>query len=170
MGTTMRVSHVFDADVATVFALMSDPGFLERKYDALGARDIRVESVDDRDGAPRIVTRRTVTVDLPGFAKKVMQPTNALVQTDDWAPEAADGSRVCTYLVELQGVPSRIQGTVTLRGEHGRTRQDVEARVTVSVPLLGGRLERFAVGNAERQLQEEADVTTGELATGRDGG
>lgn len=164
MATTMRITHYFDADVETVFRLMSDPGFLERKYDACGATDIKVESVDDREGAPHIVTRRKVTVDLPGFAKKVLQPTNSVVQTDDWSQPTPDGKRVCAYTVEVQGVPSRIDGTVTLSDDGGRTKQFVEAQVKISVPLLGGKLEKFGVESGEKQLKDEADFTTGQLA------
>lgn len=167
MSSTMQVTHYFDADVETVFGLMSDPGFLQRKYDALGATDITLESADDRGGAPHIVTRRKVTVDLPGFAKKVMQPTNTVVQTDDWSPATPDGNRVCAYAVQVQGVPSRIDGTVTLSQEGERTKQFVEAQVKVSIPLVGGKLEKFAVDSGEHQLQDEANFTAAELAGGR---
>lgn len=163
MTKKMQVSHTFDADVETVFALMSDPAFLERKYDACGDKDIKIESVDDRDGAPRIVTTRKITVDLPGFAKKVMQPTNTVKQVDDWAQPDSKGNRVCTYTVEVQGVPSRIDGTVTLSASGSGTKQDVLADVKVSIPLVGGKLEQFAVDSGKKQLQQEADVTKGEL-------
>ncbi len=163
MSTTMRVSHRFDADVETVFRLMSDPAFMQRKYEAIGATDIAI-AAEDRDGSPHITTKRKVTVDLPGFAKKVMQPTNTVVQNDDWGPPTADGNRVCTYSVEVQGVPSRIDGTVTLAADGDGTRQDVVAQVKVSIPLLGGRLEKFAVESGVKTLQDEADFTAAALA------
>jgi len=159
----MRVAHHFDADVETVFALMSDPDFCMRKYADAGATDIQVDS-DQRDDGPRLVSKRKVTVDLPGFAKKVMQPTNTVQQTDEWAPADSDGSRVCRYKVEVQGVPSRIDGTVTLTGEGNGTRQEVEAEVKVSIPLLGGKLEKFAVDNGIKALDHEAEFTAKELS------
>jgi hypothetical protein len=159
----MQVTHHFDADVETLFGLMSDPEFLVRKYEALGAADVVVDS-DDREHDPRIVSRRKVTVDLPGFAKRVLQPTNTLVQTDQWAEADEQGRRVCTYSVEVQGVPSRIDGTVTLTADGGGTRQDVEAEVKVSVPLVGGKLEKFAVDNGVQLLADEAEFTRRELA------
>src|SRR3954464_6997160 len=134
----MQVSHHFDADVEAVYRLMSDQEFMVRKYADLGATDIQIDS-DGREDGPRLVTRRKVTVDLPGFARKVMSPTNTVLQTDEWAPADDAGRRVCTYSVEVQGVPSRIDGTVTLAPDGDSTRQDVEAEVKVSIPLLGGR-------------------------------
>src|SRR3954451_11336744 len=159
----MKVTHSFDADVETVYALVSDPAFIERKYADDGATEISIEH-DPRDGAARNEIRRKVTIDLPGFAKKVMSPTNTLVQVDDWAAAGADGSRVCTYSVEVQGVPSRINGTVTLTPEGGGTRQDIDADVKVSIPLLGGKLEKFAVDSGTKVLAKEADYTATALA------
>ena len=158
----MQVTHHFDADVETVFALMSDPDFCTRKYADAGASDIQIDS-DQGDNGPKLVSRRKLTVDLPGFAKKVMQPTNTVVQTDEWS--AADGgTRTCRYTVEVQGVPSRIDGTVTLTPDGGGTRQDVQAEVKVSIPLLGGKLEKFAVDNGVKALDHEAEFTAAELA------
>ena len=155
----MKVTHHFDADVETVYALMSDPDFCMRKYADAGATDIQIDS-DRRDDGPKLVSRRKVTVDLPGFAKRVMQPTNTVVQTDEWSAAA----RSCRYSVEVQGVPSRIDGTVTLTEEGGGTRQEVQAEVKVSIPLLGGKLEKFAVDNGVKALDHEAEFTAKELS------
>ena len=159
----MRVTHHFGADVETVFRLMSDPDFMTRKYEAIGAADVAIDA-EGRGGSLHRTTKRKVTVDLPGFAKKVMQPTNTVIQDDDWAEATADGRRVCTYSVEVQGVPSRIDGTVTLSPDGDGTRQDVVAEVKVSIPLLGGRLEKFAVESGVKTLQDEADFTAAALA------
>lgn len=155
----MKVTHHFDADVETVYALMTDPDFCMRKYADAGATDIQIDS-DHRDDGPKLVSRRKVTVDLPGFAKRVMQPTNTVVQTDEWSAT----TRSCRYSVEVQGVPSRIDGTVTLTEEGGGTRQEVQAEVKVSIPLLGGKLEKFAVDNGVKALDHEAEFTAKELS------
>src|SRR3954447_24829334 len=159
----MQINHHYDADVETVYRLISDPAFIERKYASAGAADIVIES-DDADGAVHNVIRRKVTIDLPGFAKKVMSPTNTLVQTEQWSVADADGRRVCAYTVEVQGVPSRIKGTVTLAPDAGGTSQDIEAEVKVSIPLVGGKLEKFAIESGTKALADEAVFTAAELA------
>ena len=166
MSTTMRVTHQLAGDVPTVHALLTDPAFLERKFGALGATDISVNREDGADGAQRLVIRRRVTVDLPGFATKFIQPTNTVVQTEEWAPATADGRRVCTYTIDVQGVPSRIDGTVTLSPDGDGTRQDVQAEVKVSIPLVGGKLEKLAVDQGTTLLRGEAEFTNGELRQG----
>jgi hypothetical protein len=165
VSTTMRVTHQLDGDVETVAALMTDPAFLDRKFAAAGATDVSVTREEAADGGLRLVIRRRVTVDLPGFATKFIQPTNTLVQTEDWAAATGDGRRVCTYRVDVQGVPSRIDGTVTLSPHEGGTRQHVEAQVKVSIPLVGGRLEKLAVESGTSLLRGEAEFTDKELAS-----
>lgn len=162
----MRVTHHFNGDVDRVFQLLTDPDFLERKFAAGGAKDISVDHENLADGTCRVTTRRHVTVDLPGFAKKFIQPTNALLQTETWEQAAPGEPRICRYRVDVQGVPSHIDGTVTLTPDGDGTRQDVEAQVKVSIPLVGGKLEKLAVDSGTKLLADEADFTNKELAAG----
>ena len=160
----MSVTHHLDGDVDTVFGLMTDPDFLERKFTAGGAKDVSADCTDTGDGGCKVVVRRHVTVDLPGFAKKFIQPTNSVVQTETWAAADESGRRICRYRIDVQGVPSHIDGTVTLSPDGGGTRQDVEAQVKVSIPLVGGKLEGLAVDSGKTLLADEAEFTNRELA------
>lgn len=160
----MHVSHRYDADVPTVFALVTDEQFLRSKYDAQGATDVTITRKESPDGAVHLEIKRRVTLDLPGFAKRVLQPTNTVVHVERWRPTDASGARICDYRVDVHGVPSRIEGVLTLSPDGAGTRQDTEAQVTVSVPLLGGRLERFAADSGRRVLDDEAEFTRRELA------
>jgi uncharacterized protein YndB with AHSA1/START domain len=159
----MSLEHHYDADVETVFALITDPGFVERKYVAIGGKNVVVDRSDDDGGGCEVVTKRTVTVDLPGFAKRVMQPSNTAVQTETWDAPSGD-SRVCSYHVDVQGMPSSVTGTVTLSPDGGGTRQAIEADVKVSIPLLGGKLEKFAIETGKTDLDAQAEFTQAELA------
>jgi uncharacterized protein YndB with AHSA1/START domain len=162
--TQMRVTHHFNGDVDRVFELLTDPDFLERKFAAGGAKDVSVDNEKLADGTCRVTTRRHVTVDLPGFAKKFIQPTNALLQTETWEQAGPGEPRICRYRVDVQGVPSHIDGTVTLTPDGDRTRQDIEAQVKVSIPIVGGKLEKLAVDSGTKLLADEADFTNKELA------
>ena len=79
MSTTMRVSHDLAGDVESVYALVTNAEFLERKFTNAGAQGVSVTSEPKADGGVRLVINRRVTVDLPGFAAKFVQPTNTFV-------------------------------------------------------------------------------------------
>lgn len=166
MSKTMRVSFQLAGDVEAVYALATDPEFLERKFAATGAKDVTVACDPTPEGGAHLLITRKVTVDLPGFAAKFLQPTNTFVQTEDWGAATADGRRVCNYTVEVQGVPSSIAGTVTLSPENGQTRQEIVAEMKVSIPLVGGKLEGFAADSGKSVLAQEADFTNKELTAG----
>lgn len=160
----MHLEHHYDADVETVFALITDADFMVRKYTAIGSTDVAVDKSEDAGGC-ELVLKRTVTVDLPGFAKRVMTPSNTAIQTENWAAAGPDGSRVCHYRVEIQGMPSSVSGTVTLSADGDGTRQDIDADVKVSIPLIGGRLEKFAISTGTSDLAAQAVFTAAELAS-----
>lgn len=160
----MHLEHHYDADVETVFALITDPDFMTRKYTAIGSTNVAVDRSEEDGGGCELVMRRTVTVDLPGFAKRVMTPSNTAVQTENWAVADTNGARICMYHVEIQGMPSKVTGTVTLSAEGTGTKQDIEADVKVSIPLLGGKLEKFAVETGKTDLAAQAEFTIKALA------
>jgi Protein of unknown function (DUF2505) len=162
--TKLHLEHHYDADVETVYALLTDTDFMNRKYAAVGGKDIAIDRTD-KDGGCELVTRRTMTVDLPGFAKKVMQPSNTAVQTETWASVQSDGSRICNYTVAIQGLPSKVTGTLVLSAEADGTKQMIDAEVKVSIPLLGGRLERFGVETGTADLDKQVEFTQQELAS-----
>lgn len=160
----MQLQHHYDADVDTVFAALTDPAWMTGKYEALGAKDIQVVSHDDRGGAPRIVTKRTVAVDVPGFAKRVLSPNTTLVQTEEWdAPSG--GARTCSIDIDAQGVPSRTSARLSLTPDGTGCLQQLEIEVKVSIPLLGGRLEKFAAESARTSANEEAAYTRDHVGT-----
>jgi hypothetical protein len=161
----MQLDHHYDADVETVYALISDPDFIARKYVALGGRDVAVDRSEGDDGTVEVVTKRTVTVDLPGFAKKVLTPSQTTIQHETWSPATSTGDRVCTYFVEVQGAPSRIEGKhVLAAAPGGGTDHRLEIEVKVSIPLIGGKIEKFAGETGREDLAGQFAFTDTELA------
>ena len=163
----MQIDHHYDADVETVYALISNPDFIEHKYAAIGGRDVAVDRSDGDDGSVEVVTKRTVTVDLPGFAKKVLTPSQTTIQHETWAPANGKGERSCTYFVEAHGAPSRIEGTHTLSAApDGGTDHRIEIEIKVSIPLIGGKLEKFAGETGREDLAAQFAFTDEALAAG----
>ena len=85
--------QTYQAPVEAVIALFVESNVVRARYEAAGDRDIEIlECGPDGDGFV-IRTSRTVDVDLPGFARRVLKPTNTLVQVDRWGPADAAGAR-----------------------------------------------------------------------------
>jgi hypothetical protein len=55
--------------------------------------------------------------------------------------------------------------TPSCRPRTGHPRQDIVAEVKVSIPLVGGRLEKFAVDSGKSVLADEAAFTNAALTS-----
>ena len=90
-----------------------------------------------------IRTSRTVDVDLPGFARKVLKPTNTMIQTDTWSARDVDGARDGDFEIEVKGAPVNVSGQMRIEPTaSGGTRHTVDGKLDVKVPLIGGKVGR----------------------------
>ncbi len=133
----------YDADPRAVFAMLTDTAFQDRKCEATGALDHEVEIQEFDDGSATITTRRTMPTDrVPDFIRSFVGQTLLVVQNDDWGPAAPDGSREGTIVVEIQGAPVRLAGSLALSPQGGQSVELIEGDVKASVPLVGGKIEK----------------------------
>jgi len=146
----LKGSHTYKAPVDAVLAMLRDPDTTVAKYESLNHHDVKILECKESRGVLRIRSSRVVDVDLPGFAKRVLKPTNTMLQTDEWRMRA-DGSWEGTFDVAVQGAPIHIFGTMTLKPEGGKTTHDVAVSVNVKVPIIGGRIADWAGKNDVRR-------------------
>jgi hypothetical protein len=150
-----HLEHPYDAAPDVVFAMMTTPEFIRAKLVATEALEYDVvECSETPDGGFRVVTTRTVQADIPSFARKIFKPTNAMTQTEEWTT-AATGTREASWRIEPKGVPVSTAGTSRLESADGATVQHIIGSIKVSVPLIGGRLERFVYDQASKTMQIE---------------
>ncbi|MEZ5143337.1 MAG: DUF2505 domain-containing protein [Acidimicrobiales bacterium] len=142
----VKGSHTYAADVDAVVAMLGDRDATIAKYEGMGHREVQIERLDASDDAITIVSSRVVDADIPGFAKKVLKPTNTMHQTDEWRRKA-DGTWDGTFDVDVKGAPVHISGTMRLVPGDGDTTHDVTIKVDVKVPLVGGKIADWAAKN-----------------------
>ena len=146
----LKTEYRFEADAEAVFAMFSDPEYQRQKLVDAGHTHVEVvERGRRRTGEFRIVTRRTVAVDVPGVLKRVLSPTNTVTQTDEWAP-AKKGVRTGTWKVDIKGIPIHLSGTMQL--QRGQARR--------SSPFPGRRRRRCRSSAASSRSWRPATSTT----------
>lgn len=150
-------THTYAAAPDAVLAMMTDPDVLTAKYTALGHRDITIVEHIVEGGAVTVRSRRSVPMEVPGFAKRFLSPMNSVEQHDHWDPPAADKSRTGTWQVNAKGVPVNVGGTLRISpgSKRGTTVVEIRGEVTSSVPLVGGKLASFVGGDVQRTLAAE---------------
>lgn len=143
-------THRYGAPVDAVVDMFAQPDAVRARYEGMGHRDVEVLECERGDGTLRVRTRRVVDVDLPGFARKVLSPTNTMVQTDEWRA-AGDGSWDGTFTVDVQGAPVQLRGSMRLvpAGDDA-CENTVTIRMDVKVPLVGGKIADWVGKNDAR--------------------
>jgi hypothetical protein len=132
----LRHEISYDAPLADVYAMLSDPAFRQASADAQGVVSADVTITSKGAGMSVRIDQVQPTEGVPGFAKKFAGATTRAVQTEEWTSPAGG-----TITIETPGKPTSIKGTLALVESGGRTTETLEVEVKVKVPLIGGKLE-----------------------------
>lgn len=160
-------SHHFAAPADGVIDVFADEEAVRTRYEGMGHRDVEVLGIDRSDDGLTVTCRRVVDVDLPGFAKRVLQPTNTMTQTDTWTRDSDGWSG--TFSVDVAGAPVELSGEMALAdagsGDGAGSDYTVTLRMNVKVPLVGGKIADWAGKNdALSTLEAEFAATDAWLA------
>ena len=153
-------SHHFDRSFADVWAMLTDPAAHVAKYEHMGHRDVTVTSTEAGDDAFAITIVRQVDIEVPGIAKKFINPSNTVTSEDRWT-RSGDGAASGQTEVDIKGVPVQTNGRATLADDgDGGCDYTVELTVKVKVPMVGEKV----AGALKPQLQEQlaAEFTAAE--------
>ena len=96
-------THRYAATPDVVFAMMTTPAVLTEKYTALGHRDLRMLEHTDHLGEVSLRSQRSVPMEVPGFAKRLLAPMNTVEQRDHWCAPDATNVRTGTWEVVAKG-------------------------------------------------------------------
>ena len=143
----------YAASVDKVFALLTDPKWLEARSTALGELSASVKAKKAAGGVTLSMKRR-VKRELPGLMAKVMSSESDLIFTEVWAADA-DGVRQGKLDMDAVGQPVRMSATFELAPAGKGCTYRITHKCKASVPLIGGAVEKFALGQVEAGCADE---------------
>lgn len=147
----------YDADPATVFAMLADEAFIVHKSTQSGSLEVDAEVEETADGV-RIRHHRVMPAKVPGFVKRFLGESIPLSETQQWGEADEDGSRRATFVLDFNGQPMTFSGTVWLRPQNGGTAVETKGPIKCTVPLVGGRIEKFVAEWISKYLNKEQRV------------
>ena len=158
------VSSTFESrgDVDTVFGILTSPQWPERKAESLHDGSRVVQREERPDGGLLLAVSRELPGGVPGFLERFLPQDGRVLQTDEWGPAEA-GTRRGTWRVEIPGAPAKLGGTMRLEQLASGSRYTIEGEVKVSVPLIGGRAERFIADMVAKLAAKENDLLQSSL-------
>lgn len=169
MRLTAEIRYAAAPD--TVFAMLCDTTFQERKCEANGAIEYEVEVETFDDGGAVITTKRVLpTAGVPDFIKTFVGSTLRVIQIDDWGAPDEGGGRTGTTVVEIEGAPIRFTGSLTLDADADAdadgTVESVDGDLKAAVPLLSGKIEKAAEPAIRSAIKAEQSTGTAWLTGG----
>lgn len=164
MATSFTHTQRYDADPATVMAMLRDPQFVELKCARTGSLETTASATDGADGGVTLVNTRLLPADVPGPAKKFVGDTLNVTETQEWSAAAGDGSRRAQATVDF-GAPLVFTATMTLAPSGGGTEVTVDGSFKASVPFVGGTVEKSAAEKTHKYLDVEQAVGAEWLTT-----
>ena len=155
MSKKTHKTYVLANDVESSYADLIDETYLREKAAALDHREFVIVSRDDSGAGATVVTRKQVRAEVPGFAQKFLAEWNTVTQTDVWSGASADGTRTCTFTVDIKSTPATITGTLALAPAGDSTAVDVRIECKVGIPLVGGKVESLIMTDLEKTAEAE---------------
>lgn len=158
--------YTFDATPAEVFAMFTDPAYVERRLVATGSLKTAVDVAAEGPGV-QIITHRSLPPEVPSSVRRFVGDTIDLDEVQHWGAAAGDGSRDGTIRVQITGAPVNLDAVISLRATGSGTRYSVTGSVHSSVPLFGRKIENATGPVVFSALDKEAEVSQDWLAERR---
>jgi hypothetical protein len=156
------LDYTFDLPygVEEMFAEGTTPAFIEAQGKALNHYGLQIVALENGPEGGRALARYEIDVDLPAWARKILQPRNKVTETRSWGPAAADGTRSYTVEVKLENVPVQVKGVIGLTPVGAKqTKNTVHMDVKAALPIFGSKLEELVEKDLQKNVQGEVDFT-----------
>jgi uncharacterized protein YndB with AHSA1/START domain len=143
----------YSAPVDKVFALLTDPTWLEARSLAVGELSASVKA-KKKGGVVVLSMKRRVRRDLPGMLAKVLSPETDLLFEETWS-SPDDGGRTGTLTMDAVGQPVKMTAEFELVPSGKGSLYRITHKRTASVPLIGGLVAKFAQEQVEKGCADE---------------
>ena len=142
-----------------VFGAMVDETYLRDRLAAVGGNDAALVTFSSAGERTSYQLRQGVPAEhLPSIAKSLLGGDLVIQRVENWAAGAG------TVEVTINGVPGRLEGAFTITGNGSGSKLTLTGEVKVSIPLMGGKLEKLIAEQVAVLLDKESEFTSEWLA------
>lgn len=142
-----------------VFGAMVDETYLRDRLAAVGGNDAELVTFSSAGDRTAYQLKQGVPAEhLPSIAKSLLGGDLVIQRMENWAAGAG------TVEVTLNGVPGRLDGAFTITDNGSGSKLTLTGEVKVSIPLMGGKLEKLIAEQVAVLLDKESEFTSEWLA------
>jgi len=158
----MTATYSFNASVDAVFDKLTDPDFLVARSVALGEKNIQCD-VESEGRKTTVTLARTIKRDLPAVLAKLFGTENRTVLTEKW--EDIGSSKSGTYTLDVIGQPVSLSARFKLKPTAQGCEYSADYTCKAKIPIVGGKVEDFILGQTEDGMRREMDYLQKALAS-----
>lgn len=158
----MSVEFNFSHSAEDVFELFCDPDFLVERCIAIGELSADVEIEEDENGIVTVNMTREVKRELPSFLAKMFNPQQVVKLVETW--QQIGDNYTGKGEITVEGQPVSIKTSFTLKNTDNGSVFSIKYSPKASIPLIGGRVEKFIEGQSEKDVVKELEFTAKKLA------
>ncbi|HEY8371838.1 MAG TPA: DUF2505 domain-containing protein [Pseudonocardiaceae bacterium] len=165
MATDIRATHEYPHPATEVASALVDRAYLEARLAELGGLDAALVTHEiTADGNGRVVLRQGIPSDrLPSFVRTLV-PGHLVIEREETWQRDGETARGAVHAT-VPGAPATIGGTMEIApAGPDACRSEVRLRVEVSIPFIGGKVEKVIIDQLRRLLTAENEFTTDWLA------
>jgi Protein of unknown function (DUF2505) len=143
-----------------LYATMVDPDYLRARLEQIGGPGADLlEHAADGKGAHYRMRHGLDAEDLPSVVRRILPGDLMIERSERWTRQ--DGGRYLGDVkVTIPGAPASAAGGMRLRDlPDGGSELNIRADVTVSVPIIGGKIEGIVGEQVQRLLTAETTFT-----------
>lgn len=157
--TTVQItdSYTYPASLERIGQMFADPQYTRSRLDVPGVIDPQVDVVEEQGTLTLRVKASVDTSLLPSAAQRFVRSGLSLTITETWAP-AQGNTRRGTTEVQVHGAPVSLRAVSVLTGSTESTTRAVNADLSVSIPLVGRRVEQQAAGKVRSLFARELEA------------
>ena len=149
----------FPAPVDTVYSTLVDEAFLSARLRDIGGKAAALlEHVTSDDGATIRLRQGVDAQRLPGAVRSILSGDLVVEREERWRGHESTGRAT------ISGVPAEIRSQSRLVSRGDGTELVTSAEVKVSIPLIGGKIEKVVAEQVTKLLAAEAEYAEKWLA------
>ena len=168
MPRSFDMASDYDSTVAKVHRALCTKRYWQARLADSGVDEARLDSITlGQDGGVDVVTTQVLLSSrLPGFVSQFHRGDLEIRREELWTP-LVDGQATAAITGGIAGAPVSVTGGAELTPSDAGAHLAFAAKVTVRVPLVGGKLETFISNQLVELLNAEQRFTTRWLADER---
>lgn len=144
---------------SVTYGTLVDEEYLHARLAELGGKDAALLELDaDEQRATTVLRQGIEARHLPSYVQSMMSGDIVVRRTETWT-RAAENHYDGTIRATVKGTPAVIELTTWIKPVDGRYEFGGHGEAKVSVPLVGGKIEKMIAEQVSRLLALEAEFT-----------